>query len=153
MMERGHLEVGLVPVADFLAGTKSTDVINMKDHNRIRFILYWGVGITGTSTITVEACDNVTPSTTSAIAFKYRETLTVSDPGAITSATSAGFLTTAGSNRIVEVEVTAADLNASGYGYVRLTAVEVTASPRLGGCLIELLEPRHAGATQLSAVT
>src|SRR6266850_1868481 len=73
-MERGHFEAGLVPVADFLvngAGVAS-DVINMKLYEYVRFILFWGVGATGTNTLTIEACDNVTPSNTVAVPFFYR---------------------------------------------------------------------------------
>jgi hypothetical protein len=154
MMERGHLEAGLVPVADAFSGTVLSDVINMKDHNRVRAVYYWGVGATGTITITVLACDNTTPSTSAAVAFKYRVTVAGATPGAITTATSAGFTTTAGSSQMIEIEVDAATIGASaGYNYVQFKSVEVVDSPILGGILIELLEPRHAGATATSAVT
>lgn len=152
-LERSHMEVGINAVADAFAGTVYSDVLNMNAHNKILFIAHWGVGATGTSTFTVQACDDTTPSNRSAIPFRYRVTVGAAAPGAITDATSAGFTSTAGSNQIIEIEVDAASLTASGYGYVQLKAVEVVASPRLGGILAIALEPRHAGKTQASIVT
>jgi hypothetical protein len=99
----------------------------------------------------VQACDDVTPSNRAAIPFKYRVTVAGGTPGAITDATAAGFTTTAGSNQIIEVEVAADALLASGYGYVQLKSVEVVASPLLGGILVEMLEPRNAGSTHATA--
>lgn len=150
---RSHFEVGIAAVADAFSGTVHSDVVSMKNHNRVRFIVHWGVGTTGTTLITVEACDDVTPSHTSAVPFYYRVTVAGSDPGAITAATASGFTTTAGSNQIIEAEVPAENLAASGYSYVRLTAVEQTNDPILGGVLIEMLEPRFPAAAQPSALT
>lgn len=152
-MASSHLEVGINAVADAFASTVTTDIVSMKHHNRVKFIVHWGVGATGTSTFTVEACDDVAASNTSAVAFHYRVTVGAAAPGAITAATSAGFLSTAGSNQIIEIEVPAENLAASGFSYVRLKAVEGTASPRLGGILIQMLEPAYPGATQGSSVT
>lgn len=153
MIERGQLEVGLAPVADAFSGTVASDVINMKNHNRVRFVYMWGVGATGTVTITAEACDDTTPTNTSAVPFYYRVTVAGGTPGTLTAATSSGFTTTAGSNQIIEIEVEASALNASGYGYIRSKSVEVVDSPILGGILVELLEPRHAGSGQTTATT
>jgi hypothetical protein len=145
MMERSQWEIGIAPVADAFAGTVYTDIISMAAHNRIRFIVFWGVGTTGTSTLTVEACDDVAGSNVSAVAFRYRRlSAAAAAPGTITAAASTGFTTTAGSAQIYEVEVCAADLLASGYSFVRLKCVEVAASARLGGILAELAEPRFA---------
>jgi hypothetical protein len=64
------------PVADaFDTGNGTSDVINMKDHNRVRFLYHWGVGATGTShdhrrgVRQRHAVDDE-----SAIPFKYRVT-------------------------------------------------------------------------------
>lgn len=150
--EVSHVEMGLAPVADAFSGTVTSDVVNMKNHGRVRFLVFSGVGTTGTSTITVEACDDTTPTTTSAIPFRYRRTAAAGTPGAITAATSAGFTTTAGSNQIYEIEVDAEALAASGYGYVRLKAVEVVNDPVLGGILILMENAKFAGASPSSAV-
>lgn len=154
MMERGHVEMGKAPVADAFTTTGGTsDIISLKNHNRIRFLYFWGVGTTGTIKFTVEACDDVSASNTSAILFTYRVTAAAGTPGTVTKTTVAadGFTSTAGSNQMVEIEVTAADLNASGYGFVRVKCTEVVDDPILGGCIIEMLEPRHAGSGFITA--
>lgn len=146
MIERGQLEAGLVPVADAFSGTVASDILSMRSHNRVRFIYFWGVGATGTLTLTVEASDDVSATNTTAVAFRYRVTVAGATPGAMTTATSAGFTTTAGSSQIIELEVDAATVGATGYSFVRSKSVEVVDSPILGGILVEMLEPRHSSA-------
>lgn len=148
-----HFEMGLEAVADAFSTTVYSDVVSMKHHNRVRFIVHWGVGATGTVTLTVQACDDTTPSNRSAIPYHYRVTVAGAAPGAITAATATGFTTTAGSSQIIEIEVPSENLSASGYSYVQLKSVEVVDSPILGGILIEMLEPRFPNATQGSSVT
>ena len=58
---------------------------------------------------------------------------------------------TAGSNQIIECEVTAAQLAASGYQYVRLNVDETTDAALLGGVLIQLGNPKHT--THASTLT
>jgi hypothetical protein len=129
------------PVADFLAGTKNSDVHNMAGFDGAMFVLHWGVGATGTTLITVEACDDVTPSNTTAIVFWYREITSGDTDGAWTKATAAGFTTTAGSNHIIQIFVDASDVaaasvnNTVGNKYVQLDCVEATDNPILGGGL------------------
>ncbi len=144
-MEQSDLVIGLAAVADFAADDKFSDVVNMSQHNRCRFITHWGVGTTGIIKFTVQACDDVVPSNTSAIPFHYRITLNGTKPGAITAATaSAGVSNAAGSAQIIECEIAAAALLASGYKYVRLSLDETTDAALLGCVLIERSEPRHA---------
>lgn len=131
----------LDPVADAFAGTVNSDVHNMAQFDEAMFIIYWGVGATGTTVITVEACDDVTPSNTTAIVFWYREITTGDTDGAWTKATTSGFTTTAGSTNIIQIMVKAADVAAAsvnstvGNPYVRLNCVEGVDSPILGGIM------------------
>lgn len=145
MFSENHKVVtGLAPVADAFSGTVYSDVVNCKDYRHVTFIVNKGVGATGTSTITVEACDDVTPSNVSAIPFHYRDQQDSDNvTGALTAATTAGFTTTAGSAEKYFIEVDVAELTSSGYGYVRLKAVEVVDSPVLGGIDVILSEPRY----------
>lgn len=144
-IEQAHSEMLIAPVADFLgADGVGSDIVNMKDHNRIVFKVYWGVGATGINTFTVQACSNLSASATTAIAFKYRTQVMGAAPGAVTDATSAGFSNTAGSNQTLLLEVTAAAVNATGYQYVRVYADETTDSPLLGGIDAIMVEPRFA---------
>lgn len=138
MMENLHFAKGIDPVADAFdnATVPVSDVYSMRGHGRGLFVIYCGVGTTGTSTLTVEACDDVVPTNTSAIAFWYRQILTGDTHSAITRATSAGFTTTAGSSKIVLLEVDAKDLGPSGYGFVRMKqTAEPVNSPVLGSVM------------------
>lgn len=135
MLETLKFAKGIDPVANAFAGTVRSDVYSMRDHGRITFVIYCGVGTTGTSTITVNACDDVVPSNRTAIPFWYRQILSGDTDSAITRATTAGFTTTAGSSKIVLVEADAKDMAASGYGFIELTAIESAASAVLGGVM------------------
>lgn len=155
MLERGHIEIGIAAVADFAAGDVFSDVVSMKRHNRVRFIVHWGVGTTGVVKLTVEACDDVVPSTTAKVPFWYL----INKAGVLGDVTyqgtaADGVSNAAASNQVIIVETTAALINsaAQGYGFVRLSVDETTDSPLLGGVLIELLEPRHADGDPQTAL-
>lgn len=139
MSNRSPLEtmdfvMGLDPVADAFASTVYSDIFEVQGEGAF-FIRYEGVGTTGTSTLTVEACDDTTPSNSSAVAFVYRVMTTAGTWGAATAATSAGFATTAGSSDMYLIDVPAGNVGATGYGYVRLKCVEVADDPVIG-CII-----------------
>lgn len=137
LMEGFHFVKGLDPVADAFAGaTVNADVVSMRGHERVVFVIYVGVGATGSSTITVESCDDVTPTTATAIPFWYREITTGDTEGAITRATATGFVNTAGSSRIVAVEAETKDMVA-GDGFIRLDMAESVDSPVLG-CILTI---------------
>lgn len=140
-----HIVHGLAPVADAFAGaTVNSDVIDAGNASGgVLFIIYKGVGTTGTSTVTVEACDDTTPSNTTAIPFVYRANTTGDTWGAWTAAAATGFATTAGSNHIYQVWVDPAELAEEGYRYVRLDMAEVVDAAVLGGILVMLLDPRY----------
>lgn len=152
MKKMNHVVNALLPVADAFAGTKYTDVINMKDFNHVQFVIQKGAGATGTSTITVEACDNVTPSNVSAVPFKYQVCTTGDTFGVLTAAEATGFATTAGADQLYKIEVDADALAASGYGYIRLKAVEVENDPVLGGVIAILTEPRYGQEVPNTAI-
>lgn len=153
LTQTGHIVQGLAPVADAFSGTVYSDVFNMKNYKGCTFIVYKGVGTTGTSTITVSACDDTTPSNRTAIPFRYRANTTSDTWGAVTAATTTGFTTSAGSNHIYEIIVDADELGDTGYGYVELKLVEVANDPVLGGILWvghESLQPQNIPATVLT---
>lgn len=137
MLESLKFAKGIDPVADAFdnATSPATDVYALRDHGRILFVIYIGVGATGTQTWTVESCDDVVPTTTTTIPFWYREILTGDTDGAITRAAAAGFTVTAGSSKIILIEADAEDL-ADGDAFVRLAqSAEPVNSPCLGGVL------------------
>jgi len=146
---------GLAPVADAFAGTINSDVVDVSEAHQLAFLVWWGVGATGTTTFTVEACDDTTPTNTTAVAFWSRR---VSDHqssdvlSARTSRAAAGFTTTAGSNQMYLIEVDPSVLAAAGYRYVRLHGVESVDNPILGGILVLLGELRHPAETPNSMI-
>jgi len=123
-------------IADAFAGTANTLVVQAQ--LGVKFLIHKGVGATGTSTITISACDDVTPSNTTDVIFWYRAMTTMGVWGDWTAATVAGFATTAGSSQLYECYVPSDVMGASTYKYARLNAVEVVDSPVLGGVLAEV---------------
>jgi hypothetical protein len=148
-----HIVKGLDAVADAFSGTVYSDVVSLRGHDEVDFILHKGVGATGTSTLTVEACDDIVPTTVSAVAFHYQKATGADDvPSEPVAATSTGFATTAGSSQLYRIKVDARKLLAAGYGFARLKCVEVVDSPVLGGILIELKHPRYHDQVPASVV-
>ena len=141
---------GLAPIADALAGTVYSDIVKC-DGGKVIFILQRGVGTTGKSTITVEACQDTSPAATTAVPFRYKEITAADVEGALTEADAAGYTMTAGSGRIDIVEVDAARLKAAGYAYCRLKAVEATDAEVLAGILI-LVEKSNQVADQVDSL-
>lgn len=137
--------------ADAFAGTKYTDVFSMANYGRITFIITKGAGASGTTAVTVEACDNTTPSTTQAIAFTYRAMTTIDTWGAPTAATSSGFTTTAGADQCYMIEVNDMELY-STYKYVRMKMVEAVDSVCDGAVVTILSHPRYTQEVPITAI-
>src|SRR3990167_2090881 len=126
---------GIDPVADAFAGANvRSDVYSMRDHGHALFVIYMGVGATGSSTIIVNSCDDVVPTTRTAIPYKSREITSGDTDGAITARAAAGYVYTVGSSKIILIEVDAKDL-AAGDGFVELELDELVNDPVLAGVL------------------
>ena len=141
--QRNHFVLGTTPVADFLAGTAYSDVVNMKHYAHAMFFIVKGAGATGTATITVQANSTNSTSGGTAIPFKYKACTTGDTWGVTTAATTAGFATTAGADQMYAIEVDAAAMPPNGV-YLFLKTVEVVNDPCLGGIIIQLSEPKFA---------
>ena len=137
-----HAVPGLAPAANVFAGTVATDIIKMPGEG-ILFTLIKGVGAAGTTVVTAVACDDVTPTSTHAVVFKYRISTTPDVWGDWTEAALTGFTTTAGSNQLYQIWVAAEELAHIGYAYVKLQCVEAVANAVAGGILAELLGGRY----------
>lgn len=153
LMERLHFVKGIDPVADALSGTVYSDIVNVKNLSRVLFVVFGGVatGGTGASTFTVEASDDVSGSNVSAIPFHSREIATGDAEGAITARAATGYVGTAGSSKITLIEVREDALAASGYGYVRLKAVESVNDPVVTAVLV-IGESKIPGALKPTAI-
>jgi hypothetical protein len=109
-----------LPAVDINAGV-STDVFSMKDCSHATIIISMGV-TGGASTVTVEECDNFTPSTHTEIAFNvYKEETDAGDTlGARTAVSASGFATSTNNNITYVIEIDAEDLT-EGYPNLRLS--------------------------------
>lgn len=148
--EQNHVIAGIYPVADALSGTVYSDVYSLKNASHITFFIMKGVGTTGTSTITIEACSTAAAAAQTAIAFKYKKcsSSTSEDTfGALAAATSAGFATAAASNEIYAIEVDAREIASTGYEFIRLKAVEVVDDPVVACVFAVLSGLRQQGET------
>lgn len=152
LAQKVHFVKGLDAVADAFAGTVTSDIVNMKAYSGVTFVIHKGVGATGTSTITVEACDDVSGTNTTAIPFRYKAITSGDTEGPLTAATASGFATTAGSSQLYVIEVDAEELGDTGYGYCRCKAVEVVDSPVLGGILVLMHGARYAQDIPATAI-
>lgn len=123
--------LALAPDADRFDADPASDVIFLTKAKGVCFVVAEGAGGTGTATITIQACDDATPSNTSAIAFRYR-TLTTAGGldtwGAWQNATSSGVTPGAGAGKATLVEVRSDELPA-GYPAVRLKLTESADDP------------------------
>ena len=144
LMETLKFAKGIDPIADAFAGANvRTDVYSMRDHAEVMFVLYAGVGATGTSTIVVNSCDDVVPTTRTAIPYKSREITSGDTDGAWTARAAAGYVYTAGSSKIIQILVSAKDL-AAGDGFVECEFDESVDSPVLGGVMFIGLGGRYS---------
>jgi hypothetical protein len=133
---------GLDPAANAFAGTIYCAVTRVNNYDAVRFIYYKAVGLTGTATLTIEACDDLAGTNPVAIPFAYQAYTGANDvPGAVTQALAAGFTTIAGSSQLYVLECEMQRM--AGKQCLRLKSVEGVASPVLGGVLIEMVKPAY----------
>lgn len=131
---------------DFTAGDPASDVIRLSDHGRIMFIIAKLAGAAMTVTPTVESCDDVVPTTATAIPYRYRVMATNGTWGEVLSATAAGVLLAAGANQMMAIEVDAAAL-VDGDEFVRLQLTETDSTAQDGLVIALLLDPRYEEST------
>uniref|UniRef100_A0A6M3IRI5 Uncharacterized protein n=1 Tax=viral metagenome TaxID=1070528 RepID=A0A6M3IRI5_9ZZZZ len=130
---------------DIFNGSPTTDVINLKNAQGVMFVVACNANVgSGAATITIEACDNVTPSNTTAIVFRYQLISTTDLPGTLTAATTSGVASIGTTNTMLLVEVDAATVGAASVNstynntFVRLKATE-TQSDAVDGAILAFL--------------
>jgi len=105
-------ECKVVPLLYPVSGTgTATDIINMKGYQHASIIVVQGFGASA-NTITVRGSDDNASTTSSAISFQYylEGSSGIDVLGARTSAGTAGFDLTSGSNSFAVIEVDASEL-------------------------------------------
>ena len=144
--QNAKIAQALAPNADLFAGDPSTDVFSLGEYRNICFVLSIGENASsGSAVVTVDSCDNTTPDTATAVAFKYAESTSTDDFGELTNSDSAGFTTSATADNMYLIEVDAADLSGTDE-FVQLTLTESVAQAVDAGVTAVLYNPRYAAA-------
>jgi hypothetical protein len=141
---------------DIFDGSPGSDVVNLENAEGIVFVIALGENAgSGAATITVLACDDVTPNNTTAVSFTY-QILSASDVlGVATVAASLAAVGTADTVTIISVTaaaIAAASVNSTvGNPYVQLKCTETQSDAVDGGITAYLYGLRFAPltATQL----
>ena len=142
-LENRHFIGGLAPNADFASGTVYTDVFEVQGEAGYALVWYGTNASNGASTLTVEACDNNTPSNTTAVPFLYRVATTFDTMGDWTAATAAGITVGGSANSAWEIYVPVSELAEEGYEYMRVKMVESTAQAADGVIACYVINPRY----------
>ena len=116
--EQGHI-VNILPPIDVTGGVDS-DVFSMRHAGHVDIIISMGVQAAA-STITVEECDDFTPSNYTAIAFDYyyEDTSSGDTLSDRTAATSSGISSTTDNNIFKVISIDASQLT-DGYPCLRV---------------------------------
>lgn len=117
--EQAHV-VNILPPQSITTAAAS-DVFSLKDYAHATLIVTAGSTNADAGNITVEECDNFTPSNHTAIAFSYyaEETAAGDTLGARTAATTSGIDVSANDNITYVIEIDASEL-ADGYPCLQL---------------------------------
>ncbi len=133
--EEGHVVQALAPVD--INGGKNSDVWSMKNHAHASIGVLLGV-TGGATTITVEECDDFTPTNSTAIGFKiYKEETAGEDTlGVRTAVAAAGLALSTNDGVFYLIEVDAAELSA---GFPNLRVVLSDPSGATFGAVVAIL--------------
>jgi hypothetical protein len=126
---------------DMFESNISSDVVSMENLSAIDFFLIKLDGAVGTAVVTINSCDDTTPSTTTAIAFEYRYCTTPDTWSAWTAATSSGVTVTAGANDMWQFHINAAELSSTDK-YIQFVATEAD-STAVDGAVMAIGTPRY----------
>lgn len=156
LIDNFHVVNVLPPAADALSGTVYTTPIKLANFELAHFLLSFGVGLTGRSTITVEAVDNANGDNPVAIPYQRTKQAPGANPvdtwGQYGDVLAAGELTDVGSNRLECIDVRNRELPA-GKPFVRLKMVESVDSPVAAAILAVLSHPRNCKIPHVSALS
>lgn len=148
IMEKMHCPMAVTATEqpkgeDMFENNITSKVIGMKAWGLCVFTIIKLAGAAGTATITVESCDDFTPTTHPAVAFYYRKMTTNDTFGAWTAVASTGFTTTAGANQIYQVAILA-NMLGDGDVAVRMVCTEVDGTAVDGAVICQLFNPKYA---------
>lgn len=147
--------VGLATPVDTTSTTVNSDVVNAGKCIWIDFLVSFGTITGDTVVVTVEECDDTTPSNSTAIAFKYRKGAAVGThtDGSITAATTSGVTIAAtDDDKLLTIGVDP-DALSDGYPYLRVVADPGASASAVEIDILAVAMPKYAGETNISLVT
>lgn len=150
MTERQAIVTVLAPDADRYAADPATDIVTTKDFRHVTFFVIEAAGGTGTVKIEVEECSDNAGAGNQAIPFNYRVGTSLGVFGDLTLVALAGYTTVAGADKIIAIEVDAAELS-DAKPWVRLALTEVVDSP-VDACVIAVLSNGRYGGQNVPGV-
>lgn len=127
---------------DMFNGGIDSDVISMENAKSCVFLVIINMATTGSASIQILAADDVTPTNTSAISFRYKQ-ITGPDTQGNTTETKT-LVAGAASDLIYAIEADAAKLAELGYGYIQFQAQEKSNHPVNGAVCAFLMGLRSA---------
>ena len=152
MNDINPVHTAITAAIDIIDATPTTDIINLENWTECFFIFKKDSGGTGTATITVESCDDVTPTTATAIAFQYRIQTTVDTWGDWTESAAAGFGTEGtDANQLYQIRINSESLSGDDK-YVRMVTTELVNGAVVGSISCFLAGPRYSQETPASVI-
>lgn len=113
-LEQVSVVQAIAPAADIVTSNIDSRVINMKHFSKGVFLYSLGAGATGSNTLQLMSSDDLSKTNAAGMAFRYR-TMNADGTGLsdYLTATSSGFVTPTGGNKIVEISFQADELPAT----------------------------------------
>jgi hypothetical protein len=147
--------IGLSSPVDTASTTVNSDVVNAGKCAWVDFLVYFGTITGDTVVVTVEECDDVTPTNSTAIAFKYRKGAAVGTDtdGAITAATTSGVTIAATDDDKLLTIAVDPDALTDGYPYLRVVADPGGSASAVEIAILAVVGPKYAAETNLTVVT
>ena len=157
LAESGKILPILAPV-NITGGTWVSDVFNMGIYGHATIVVSAGAWAGGTSTMTVEYCDNVTPDTDTPMAFRYYSFVGgagASDTiGTLTAVGVGGVaISVANTTFIIEVdanEIAASDATQGTSAYLRVKGTSPSSNNDYISIVAFLSVPKYSGNTAIT---
>lgn len=137
---------------DLFNGSPNTDVVNLGKYDKVLWVIQKAAGSTGVARISVESCDDVTPSTATTVPFSYWTCTSGDTWSDMQTATAYGFTTTAGADQMYAIEINSSELYSTNQ-YARLATDETTDSPVDGTIVCVLGGARVMQEVPITALT
>jgi len=156
-LSEGAKIVPLVAPVNTTGAAFNSDVINLRDYSHATIIVQQGAWAGGSSTLTVEYCDDNTPTTDTGMAFNYRQAVmgagATDTLGDLTAAESTGIaLATANTTTVIELSAKELEAASAGTSRVRIKGTSPGANNDYVTAFAILTGPRFAANVPTTAI-